>query len=151
MDATRYGLLLIATAAVAGCVEDAARTERVVPVLAVEHKGTAGAGERLAQGTAVNAYAWAPSHIAVKKGEAIVLRFYGVNGGHHPTTLEGHAETAYRVLDASGNLTDEGVGAFPVYRGHVTEVRFTADAEGLFRLICGAHQPWMTGQIEVTA
>ena len=74
---------------------------------------------------------WLPSDITVRQGDDVNLQLLGVNGALHPTTIEG-----YDI-------------AFDVTRGNLTEVEFTADQAGVFRIICAVHQPSMTGRLVV--
>lgn len=123
--------------------------DRTINVLAVEYKGTAGSGEKLPEGTKVNAYSWEPSTIIVNKGDRVTLKIYGVNGGSHPSTIEGYSSLTYTVKDVNGTQIESGTGAFEVYRGHTTEVQFTASAAGMFKISCSAHQPTMNGMLYV--
>lgn len=79
----------------------------------------------------VETYRWLPSEITVVEGDRVTLEILGVNGSLHPSTIEGY------------DLT------FDVKRGQITKVEFTADKPGIFRFICTAHQPSMTGTIVV--
>ena len=65
------------------------------------------------------------------QGDKVTLEVLGINGASHPTTIEGY--------DIS----------FEVKRGQLNRVTFTADKPGVFRIICSAHQPAMTGQLVV--
>ena len=123
--------------------------DRTINVLAVEYKGTAGPGERVPEGTKVNAYSWDPSTIIVNKGDHVILKIYGVNGGSHPSTIEGYSSLTYTVKDVNGTQVESGTGTFLVYRGHTTEVQFTASIAGTFKFACGTHQPTMNGMLYV--
>lgn len=79
----------------------------------------------------VETYRWLPSEITVVEGDQVTLEVLGVNGAAHPTTLEGY--------DLS----------FDVKRGQITRVEFTADKAGIFRFVCSAHAPAMTGSLVV--
>ena len=123
--------------------------DRVVYVLAVEYKGTAGPGERLSNGTKVSAYQWDPATIIVNRGDRVTLKIYGVNGAAHPSSIEGYADLTYKVIDPSGSVIEEGAKTFDVYRGHWTEVRFVASKAGVFTIGCGVHQPTMNALLHV--
>lgn len=79
----------------------------------------------------VETYVWLPSEITVVEGDKVTLQVLGVNGSIHPSRIEGY-----------------GV-AFEAKRGQVTTVTFTADKAGVFKIICDAHQPTMTGTLIV--
>lgn len=79
----------------------------------------------------VETYRWLPSEITVVEGDEVTLEILGVNGASHPATIEGYD------LD------------FEVTRGNITTVQFTADKPGIFRFVCNAHQPAMTGTLVV--
>ncbi|MEX2416072.1 MAG: cupredoxin domain-containing protein [Paenibacillaceae bacterium] len=88
------------------------------------------------KGTEFEVYRWDPGTIAVKEGESIELRILGVNGEHHSFVIEG--------MDVKGE----------VYKGKETIVRFLAEKEGIYRMICRdhsdlAHQGPMIGYIVV--
>jgi heme/copper-type cytochrome/quinol oxidase subunit 2 len=88
------------------------------------------------KGKEIEVYRWDPGTIAVKKGESIELRILGVNGDHHSFVLEG--------LNVKGE----------VLKGKETIVRFIAEEEGTYRMICinhsdMAHQGPMIGYIVV--
>lgn len=123
--------------------------DRTIQMLAVEYKGTAGPGERLENGSKVSAYQWNPSSVVVNQGDRVTLRIYGVNGGTHPTTIPGVTGLTYAVTDEKGTIVEEGAGAFNVYRGHWTDVRFVAPTAGAYVISCGSHQPTMTGTLYV--
>lgn len=79
----------------------------------------------------VDAYQWVPGTIIVNQGDSVVLRFFGVNGDEHPTTIDGYDQT------------------FTVRRGELTEVEFVADKAGIFQITCHAHPPTMVGHLIV--
>lgn len=88
------------------------------------------------KGKEIEVYRWDPGTIAVKVGESIELRILGVNGDHHSFVIEG--------LNVKGE----------VYKGKETVVRFVAEEEGTYRMICinhadMAHQGPMIGYIVV--
>ncbi len=123
--------------------------DRVINVLAVEYKGTAGAGEKIPNGSKVSAYAWEPGTITVNKGDRVTLKIYGVNGGAHPSTIQGYDDLTFKVYDPSGKEIESGSKTFNVYRGHTTEVKFTASKAGYFTIGCAAHQPTMNAVLQV--
>lgn len=123
--------------------------DRTIQMLAVEFKGTAGEGEKLANGSKVNAYQWEPATLAANAGDRVTLHIYGVNGGVHPASIAGIEGATYSVTDASGATIEEGAGAFNVYRGHWTDVRFVASQPGIYSIVCASHQPTMTGTVHV--
>lgn len=69
----------------------------------------------------INAYQWVPGTIVVNQGDTVMLKFYGVNGDEHPTTIDGYDQE------------------FTVRRGELTEVQFVADKAGTFQITCHAH------------
>jgi plastocyanin len=79
----------------------------------------------------ISAYRWDPSQIIVNQGDEVTLEIIGVNGAEHPAVIDGY--------DIS----------FTVKRGELTTVTFTADKAGVFRLICGTHQPSMVAELIV--
>lgn len=79
----------------------------------------------------VETYRWLPGEITVVQGDEVTLEILGINGTSHPTVLEGY--------DLS----------FDVQRGKLTTVTFTADKPGIFRFVCSAHAPSMTGTLVV--
>ena len=79
----------------------------------------------------VETYAWLPSEITVVEGDKVTLQVLGVNGAVHPSRIEGYDVT------------------FEAKRGHLTTVTFTADKAGVYRILCDAHQPTMTGTLIV--
>ncbi len=125
-------------------------SERTIYMVAVEPKGSttvdkepfpaaplpSGGGYVLEEpdpsGTwVVETYRWMPSDITVVEGDEVTFEILGVNGASHPSRLEGY--------DLS----------FDVKRGQLTTVTFTADKPGVFRFICDAHGPSMTGNLTV--
>lgn len=81
----------------------------------------------------VSVYVFDPRQIFVDEGDEVTLEFVGINGGSHPTTIEGY--------DTS----------FELKRGQVTKVTFTADKPGVFRIVCAAHHPTMVAELVVAA
>lgn len=79
----------------------------------------------------IETYRWLPSEITVTQGDTVTLEALGVNGALHPATIEGY--------DVS----------FDVKRGEVSQATFTADKAGVFKIVCSAHQPSMTGTLIV--
>ncbi len=76
-------------------------------------------------------YRWEPGTVVVYQGDDVELRIFGVNGASHPSKIEGYDKT------------------FAVKRGELTTVSFKADKSGLFRILCDAHSPSMTGLLVV--
>ena len=72
-------------------------------------------------GKEIETYRWDPGTVFVNKGETVKLRISGINGDSHPFVIEG--------LNIKGE----------VKKGEVTEVQFTAEKEGIYRLICMLH------------
>src|SRR5438132_9982734 len=60
----------------------------------------------------MRAFTFAPDQIVVNQGDRVTLHFLGVQGPHHVITVE-------------------GVGTFPLDRGHIHTVSFTADKPGI--------------------
>lgn len=94
-------------------------TARDIYVLAVEFKG-------MAKGAEIEVYRWDSGTIVVRRGEAVNLHFFGVNGDIHRGSLEPY------------------VADFTVRRGEWTTLSFTADRPGIFALRCHTHPPEMT-------
>lgn len=150
IEAIAATLMLVLVAPASAGAAEAAGMKRTVTMVAVEPKGGAtvdkepfptaalpeGKGYVLKQPDAsgrweVSTYRWEPSQIVVNQGDEVTLEILGVNGGAHPSTLEGY--------DIN----------FTVKRGELTTVSFTADKAGVFRFRCGVHQPSMTGELIV--
>jgi plastocyanin len=81
----------------------------------------------------VDAYQFLPATIVVNQGDNVVLRFYGVNGDLHATTIDGYNQK------------------FDIKRGQLTEVKFVADKAGTFTITCHNHPPTMTAHLVVQA
>jgi plastocyanin len=79
----------------------------------------------------VSAYVWMPSQIIVNEGDEVTLEFVGINGAAHPTTIAAFGQT------------------FTVKRGQAHRVTFVADKPGIFGIVCGTHQPSMSGELIV--
>ncbi len=62
----------------------------------------------------MRAFTFAPNQIVVNQGDTVTLHFLGVQGPHHVITVE-------------------GVGTFPLDRGHIHTVSFTADKPGTIK------------------
>ena len=73
-------------------------------------------------GKEIEAYRWDPGTIFVPKGKDVKLSIYGVNGKSHPFYIEGT------------NIKDE------VRKGEETIVKFRFDEEGIYRIVCTAHE-----------
>lgn len=129
----------------------------------MEYKGTAGAGEKIPEGTQASAYRFDPSFITVNKGDKVVLKIFGINGLDHPTSIEGYkfSFTIFK-LDIKDNkipmhqtrvlepmLQQSDVYSFNVWRGHLTVVEFVADKAGTFLISCNTHKPTMVAYLIV--
>jgi plastocyanin len=142
-------VLLFGLAACGGA-EELRAERRTVYMAAVEPKGSTtvakepfpakalpdGGGYGLegpdASGTwTVETYQWSPGTVTVVEGDRVRLEILGVNGPSHPATIEGY-----------------GVD-FEVKRGQLTRVEFDAKTPGIFRIVCKAHTPAMTGSLVV--
>jgi heme/copper-type cytochrome/quinol oxidase subunit 2 len=88
---------------------------RVIQMVTTEYS------TKLPDGSELEVYRWNPGTIFVKEGETVELRILGVNGDRHPFRIEG--------LDVRGE----------VVKGKETVVTFTADKEGIYRIICPTH------------
>ena len=78
----------------------------------------------------MRAFTFAPDQIVVNQGDTVTLHFLGVQGPHHVITVE-------------------GVGTFPLDRGQIHTVSFTADKPGTITYWCHVHPPSMVGEILV--
>ena len=78
----------------------------------------------------MRAFTFAPDQIVVNQGDTVTLHFLGVQGPHHVITVE-------------------GVGTFPLDRGQIHTVSFTADKPGTITYWCHVHVPNMVGEILV--
>ena len=78
----------------------------------------------------MRAFTFAPDQIVVNQGDTVTLHFLGVQGPHHVITVD-------------------GVGTFPLDRGHIHTVSFTADKPGTITYWCHVHPPSMVGEILV--
>ena len=142
-------LVALVTAACGGAASAPAAAKRTIYMSAVEYKGTtevakeafptsklpegAGYSRKAPQGATweTSTYRWQPGSITVYQGDDIELQIFGVNGANHPSKVEGYEK------------------AFAVKRGELTTVSFKADKAGIFRIICDAHAPSMTGTLIV--
>ncbi|MFF2091734.1 cupredoxin domain-containing protein [Paenibacillus sp. NPDC058174] len=88
---------------------------RPIELVTVEFKTTGKDGKEQ------EVYRWDPGTIIVQKGESIELRINGFQGNSHPFVIEG--------LGVKGE----------VKKGQTTVVRFTADREGTYPIICLSH------------
>jgi plastocyanin len=101
--------------------------EQLMPTLADSspartiHMVTGEFSSKTADGKQIEAYRWDPGTIPVRKGERINLSIFGVNGDSHPFIIEG--------LNVKGE----------VKKGMETVVSFTAQKEGIYRIICLTH------------
>ena len=78
----------------------------------------------------MRAFTFAPDQIVVNQGDTVTLHFLGVQGPHHVITVD-------------------GVGTFPLNRGQIHTVTFTADKPGTITYWCHVHPPSMVGEILV--
>jgi hypothetical protein len=78
----------------------------------------------------IRSFTFVPDQIVVNQGDTVTLHFLGVQGPHHEITVE-------------------GVGTFPLDRGHIHTVSFTADKPGTITYRCHIHPPNMVGEILV--
>jgi FtsP/CotA-like multicopper oxidase with cupredoxin domain len=78
----------------------------------------------------MRSFTFAPDQIVVNQGDTVTLHFLGVQGPHHVITVD-------------------GVGTFPLDRGHIHTVTFTTDKPGTITYWCHVHPPNMVGQILV--
>jgi plastocyanin len=78
----------------------------------------------------MRAFTFAPDQIVVNQGDTVTLHFLGVQGPHHVITVD-------------------GVGTFPLDRGQIHTVTFTADKPGIITYWCHVHPPSMVGEILV--
>ncbi|WP_029192293.1 cupredoxin domain-containing protein [Paenibacillus harenae] len=96
-------------------VSGQAREARVIQLVTGEFKTTTADGKEL------EVYRWDPGTVHVEKGELIELQISGVNGNSHPFVVEG--------LGIRGEVT----------KGKTTTVRFTAEKEGTYPILCLTH------------
>ena len=94
-----------------------------------------GGGLRITEPNKVGAwdfrsFMFAPDQIVVNQGDKVTLHFVGVQGVHHLITVD-------------------GVGTFPLLRGQIHTVSFTANNPGTINYYCHIHVPNMIGQVLV--
>ncbi len=75
-------------------------------------------------------FTFEPSRIVVDQGDKVILHFADVQGAHYIITVE-------------------GVGTFPISRGQIHTVSFTANKVGITNYWSPDHMPSMVGQIVV--
>ena len=75
-------------------------------------------------------FTFEPSQIVVNQGDKVTLHFADVQGAHYTITVD-------------------GVGTFPISRGQIHTVSFTADKVGIINYWSSDHMPSVTGQIVV--
>ncbi|WP_078546470.1 cupredoxin domain-containing protein [Litchfieldia alkalitelluris] len=73
-------------------------------------------------GKEIESYRWDPGTIQVPQGQEVTLSIFGVNGHEHPFRIEG--------TDIKGT----------VKKGEETIITLKFEKEGIYRLICEAHQ-----------
>ena len=78
----------------------------------------------------IRSFTFEPSMIVVHQGDRVILRFVGVQGPHHVITIN-------------------KIGTFPLDRGQIHTVRFTANQTGTMNYYCRIHMPNMVGHILV--
>ena len=78
----------------------------------------------------MRAFTFSPDQIVVNQGDTVTLHFLGVQGPHHMITVD-------------------GVGTFPLDRGHIHTVSFTEDKPGTIKYSCHVHPPSMVDEILV--
>ncbi len=94
-----------------------------------------GGGFRITEPNKVGAwdfrsFTFSPDQIVVNQGDIVTLHFVGVQGVHHLITVD-------------------GVGTFPLLRGQIHTISFTANNPGTINYFCHIHMPNMVGQILV--
>ncbi|MBV9175409.1 MAG: hypothetical protein JO327_02510 [Nitrososphaeraceae archaeon] len=75
-------------------------------------------------------FTFEPSQIVVNQGDKVTLHFADVQGAHYTIAVN-------------------GVGSFPISRGQIHTVSFTADKVGIINYWSPDHMPSVTGQIVV--
>ena len=75
-------------------------------------------------------FTFEPSQIVVKQGDKVTLHFADVQGAHYTIAVD-------------------GVGSFPISRGQIHTVSFTADKVGMINYWSPDHMPSTVGQIVV--
>lgn len=75
-------------------------------------------------------FTFEPSQIVVNQGDKVTLHFVDVQGAHYTITVD-------------------GVGSFPISRGQIHTVSFTADKVGILNYSSPDHKPSVVGQIVV--
>jgi plastocyanin len=75
-------------------------------------------------------FTFEPSQIVVNQGDKVTLHFADVQGAHYTIAVD-------------------GVGSFPISRGQIHTVSFTADKVGMINYWSPDHMPSVVGQIVV--
>ena len=75
-------------------------------------------------------FTFEPSQIVVNQGDKVTLHFADVQGAHYTIAVD-------------------GVGSFPISRGQIHTVSFTADKAGIINYWSPDHMPSVVGQIVV--
>jgi plastocyanin len=75
-------------------------------------------------------FTFEPSQIVVNQGDKVTLHFADVQGAHYTIAVD-------------------GVGSFPISRGQIHTVSFTADKVGIINYWSPDHMPSVVGQIVV--
>ena len=75
-------------------------------------------------------FTFEPSQIVVNQGDKVILHFADVQGAHYTIAVD-------------------GVESFPISRGQIHTVSFTADKVGIINYRSPDHMPSVVGQIVV--
>jgi plastocyanin len=75
-------------------------------------------------------FTFEPSQIVVNEGDKVTLHFADVQGAHYIIAVD-------------------GIGSFPISRGQIHTISFTADKLGIMHYWSPDHMPSVTGQIVV--
>jgi plastocyanin len=75
-------------------------------------------------------FTFEPSQIVVNQGDKVTLHFADVQGAHYTIAVD-------------------GIGSFPISRGQIHTVSFTADKVGIINYSSPDHMPSVVGQIVV--
>jgi hypothetical protein len=78
----------------------------------------------------IRSFTFDPSMIIIHQGDRVILHFVGVQGPHHVITIN-------------------GIGTFPLDRGQIHTVTFTANQTGTMNYYCSTHMPNMVGHMLV--
>jgi plastocyanin len=81
----------------------------------------------------VETYRWAPGTLVTYQGDRVTLEIIGVNGREHQLRIDGY--------ELTGTVT----------RGKLTQLSFTADRPGIYKISCDIHRPSMQADLVVLA